>query len=113
MNVNALVPVAYAEQFGRRIAGSRVEVLEDCGHVLQADRRFVPVGDDQVVVPFGILKLPLRLKQERARRTIELPRALVARAVLNGLGEIIHRCLAKDPNDRFRTPEALLKHLGN
>jgi pimeloyl-ACP methyl ester carboxylesterase len=35
---DALVPVAYAEQFGRRIAGSRVEVLEDCGHVLQADQ---------------------------------------------------------------------------
>jgi pimeloyl-ACP methyl ester carboxylesterase len=35
---DALIPVAYAEEFGRRIAGSRVEVLEDCGHVLQADQ---------------------------------------------------------------------------
>jgi len=29
------------------------------------------------------------------------------------LGETIHRCLAKDPADRFRTFEALLKQLGN
>jgi serine/threonine protein kinase len=29
------------------------------------------------------------------------------------LGEVIHRCLAKDPSDRFRTFEALLKQLGN
>jgi pimeloyl-ACP methyl ester carboxylesterase len=35
---DALVPVAYAEEFGRRIVGSRVEVLDDCGHVLQADQ---------------------------------------------------------------------------
>lgn len=28
------------------------------------------------------------------------------------LGETIHRCLAKDPNDRFWTFESLLKHLG-
>lgn len=35
---DALVPVAYAAEFGRRIAGSRVEVIDDCGHVLQADQ---------------------------------------------------------------------------
>lgn len=29
------------------------------------------------------------------------------------LGETIHRCLAKDPSDRFRTFEGLLKALGN
>jgi len=29
------VPVS---EFGRRIAGSRVEVLDDCGHVVQADQ---------------------------------------------------------------------------
>jgi pimeloyl-ACP methyl ester carboxylesterase len=35
---DALVPVAYAAEFGRRIAGSQVEVIDDCGHVLQADQ---------------------------------------------------------------------------
>ena len=35
---DALVPVEYAKEFGRRIAGSRVEVLDDCGHVVQADQ---------------------------------------------------------------------------
>lgn len=36
---DALVPVVYAEEFGNRIAGARVEVLEGCGHVPQAERR--------------------------------------------------------------------------
>ena len=35
---DALVPVAYAREFGDRIAGSRVEVLDDCGHVVQVDQ---------------------------------------------------------------------------
>ena len=35
---DALVPVGYAKEFGSRIAGSRVEVLDDCGHVVQADQ---------------------------------------------------------------------------
>ncbi|MGD0243209.1 MAG: alpha/beta fold hydrolase [Streptosporangiaceae bacterium] len=35
---DALVPVAYAEDFGRGIAGSQVEVIDDCGHVVQADQ---------------------------------------------------------------------------
>ena len=35
---DALVPVAYAEEFGSRIAGSQVEVIDDCGHVHQADQ---------------------------------------------------------------------------
>jgi pimeloyl-ACP methyl ester carboxylesterase len=35
---DALVPVAYAGEFGSRIAGSQVEVIDDCGHVLQADQ---------------------------------------------------------------------------
>jgi pimeloyl-ACP methyl ester carboxylesterase len=35
---DALVPVAYAEEFGRRVPRSRVEVIDDCGHVLQADQ---------------------------------------------------------------------------
>src|SRR5215468_1851293 len=35
---DALVPVAYAAEFGSRIAGSQVEVIDDCGHVLQADQ---------------------------------------------------------------------------
>jgi hypothetical protein len=30
--------VEYAKEFGSRIAGSRVEVLDDCGHVVQADQ---------------------------------------------------------------------------
>jgi pimeloyl-ACP methyl ester carboxylesterase len=33
-----LIPVAYAEEFGRRIAGSRVEVLDDCGHIPQLEQ---------------------------------------------------------------------------
>jgi pimeloyl-ACP methyl ester carboxylesterase len=35
---DALIPVAYAEDFGKGIAGSKVEVLEDCGHVVQVDQ---------------------------------------------------------------------------
>jgi pimeloyl-ACP methyl ester carboxylesterase len=35
---DALVPVAYAAEFGRAIAGSQVEIIDDCGHVLQADQ---------------------------------------------------------------------------
>jgi pimeloyl-ACP methyl ester carboxylesterase len=35
---DALIPVAYAADFGRLIAGSQVEVIDDCGHVPQADQ---------------------------------------------------------------------------
>jgi pimeloyl-ACP methyl ester carboxylesterase len=35
---DALVPVAYAGEFGSGIAGSQVEVLDDCGHVVQVDQ---------------------------------------------------------------------------
>jgi pimeloyl-ACP methyl ester carboxylesterase len=35
---DALVSSAYADEFGRRIAGSRVEVLDDCGHIPQLEQ---------------------------------------------------------------------------
>jgi pimeloyl-ACP methyl ester carboxylesterase len=35
---DALIPMLYAEEFGKRIGGSRVEVLEDCGHAMQGDQ---------------------------------------------------------------------------
>jgi pimeloyl-ACP methyl ester carboxylesterase len=35
---DALVPVAYAEDFAARIEGSRVDVLDDCGHAMQGDQ---------------------------------------------------------------------------
>jgi pimeloyl-ACP methyl ester carboxylesterase len=35
---DALVPVAYAKEFGSRIAGSQVEVIHDCGHAVPADQ---------------------------------------------------------------------------
>jgi pimeloyl-ACP methyl ester carboxylesterase len=35
---DALVPMVYAGEFEGRIAGCRVEVLEDCGHDMQADQ---------------------------------------------------------------------------
>jgi pimeloyl-ACP methyl ester carboxylesterase len=35
---DALVPAIYAEEFATRIEGSRVEVLDDCGHALQGDQ---------------------------------------------------------------------------
>ena len=35
---DALIPVAHAADFGRSVAGSQVEVIDDCGHVLQADQ---------------------------------------------------------------------------
>jgi pimeloyl-ACP methyl ester carboxylesterase len=35
---DALVPVAYAKEFGSRIAGSQVEVIDDCGHAVPVDR---------------------------------------------------------------------------
>jgi pimeloyl-ACP methyl ester carboxylesterase len=33
-----LVPAVYAEEFARRIAGSRVEMLEEAGHVLTLEQ---------------------------------------------------------------------------
>jgi pimeloyl-ACP methyl ester carboxylesterase len=35
---DALVPVAYAAEFGSRIAGSQVEVIDDCGHAVGVDQ---------------------------------------------------------------------------
>jgi len=35
---DALVPVAYAEDFGRGIAGSQVVVIDDCGHAMAAEQ---------------------------------------------------------------------------
>jgi pimeloyl-ACP methyl ester carboxylesterase len=35
---DALVPVVYATEFASRIQGSRVEVLDDCGHAMHADQ---------------------------------------------------------------------------
>jgi pimeloyl-ACP methyl ester carboxylesterase len=35
---DALVAADYAAEFGRRIAGSQVEIIDDCGHVIQADQ---------------------------------------------------------------------------
>ncbi len=35
---DALIPSAYAGEFGSRIAGSRVEILPDCGHIPQLER---------------------------------------------------------------------------
>jgi len=35
---DALVPVAYAKEFGSRIAGSQVEVIDDCGHAVPVDQ---------------------------------------------------------------------------
>ena len=35
---DALVSSAYAEEFGRRIAGCRVEVLDQCGHIPQLEQ---------------------------------------------------------------------------
>ena len=35
---DALIPSAYAREFGSRIAGSRVEILPDCGHIPQLER---------------------------------------------------------------------------
>ena len=36
---DGLVPAVYAEEFGKRIAGARVEVLEGCGHVPQVEKQ--------------------------------------------------------------------------
>jgi pimeloyl-ACP methyl ester carboxylesterase len=35
---DALIPVAYAAEFGDRITGSQVELIDDCGHAVQADQ---------------------------------------------------------------------------
>jgi pimeloyl-ACP methyl ester carboxylesterase len=32
-----LIPVAYAHEYGRRVAGSRVEILQNCGHIPQIE----------------------------------------------------------------------------
>ncbi len=33
-----LIPVAYAHEFGRRIAGSRVVIVPQCGHIPQVEQ---------------------------------------------------------------------------
>jgi pimeloyl-ACP methyl ester carboxylesterase len=35
---DALIPVAYAQEFSSGIAGSQAEVIDDCGHALQVDQ---------------------------------------------------------------------------
>jgi pimeloyl-ACP methyl ester carboxylesterase len=35
---DVLVPVTYAKEFGSRITGSQVEVIDDCGHAVQVDQ---------------------------------------------------------------------------
>lgn len=35
---DALVPVVYAEEFGKHIANSRVEIIDDCGHIPQVEQ---------------------------------------------------------------------------
>ena len=35
---DSLVPVAYAQEFGKRIHGSRVEIISNCGHILQVEQ---------------------------------------------------------------------------
>ena len=35
---DALIPVDYAREFGAAIAGSRVEIVRDAGHVPQAEQ---------------------------------------------------------------------------
>jgi pimeloyl-ACP methyl ester carboxylesterase len=35
---DVLVSVVYAAEFGSRIAGSQVKIIDDCGHVMQADQ---------------------------------------------------------------------------
>ncbi len=35
---DALVSVAYAAEFGRLIAGSRVEIIDECGHIPQLEQ---------------------------------------------------------------------------
>lgn len=35
---DALIPVAYAEEWGRRIADCRVEIVADCGHIPQVEQ---------------------------------------------------------------------------
>jgi pimeloyl-ACP methyl ester carboxylesterase len=35
---DALIPVGYAREFGARIAGSRVEIVRDAGHIPQAEQ---------------------------------------------------------------------------
>ena len=36
---DALIAPVYAGEFGKRIAGARVELLEGCGHVIQTERQ--------------------------------------------------------------------------
>lgn len=35
---DALVPVVYAEEFGKLIDGARVEIIDDCGHIPQIEQ---------------------------------------------------------------------------
>ena len=35
---DALISASYAAEFGRLIAGSQVEIIDDCGHVMHADQ---------------------------------------------------------------------------
>ena len=70
--------------------------------IFQINRRAVVLADDEVVVLLGGRQLSLRLQQEAAMRAVELPRAGVSGAVLDGVGQVFQRDIAGRPSPRDR-----------
>ena len=52
---DGLVPAGYAEEFAKRISGSRVELIDECGHVPQAEQaeKTLALVQDFLSVPGG------------------------------------------------------------
>ena len=67
----------------------------DVGDIAQIDGSGAGAADDQIPVRRGVFQLPLRLKQSRAGRAVELPRPGVAGPVLHGVGEVVDRNSAR------------------
>jgi pimeloyl-ACP methyl ester carboxylesterase len=68
---DALVPVAYAAESGSRIAGSQVEVIDDCGHAPQAG---------QPERTWAAVSKPDNLQAARARQEAAVQRGSVRRS---------------------------------
>ncbi len=86
--------------------------------VSQIDRGAVVLSHDQIVILFRIAQLPLRLEQESLVFPVELSRARIARAVLDGARKIINRQVARshgrwiglDSHSRLRAVHRNLAH---
>ncbi len=80
---------------------SSCTLSRDRRDILQIDRRAVRLADDKLLVLRRLAQLALRLEQERPVRAVELPRAGIARAVLDRGIQIVDRQVARGHGGRI------------